>query len=145
MSLSLHNLTPAKNSQKKSKLIGRGGKRGTTSGRGTKGQRSRSGGRRGLKRLGMRQLIERTHKLHGFKSRQPKPAIVSLADLQKHYLDNELVNAKSLVKKGLIKNNRAGVKILSNGRIKVKLNVAGCALSKSAREAILKAGGKIQN
>ena len=142
MSLYLHNLKPSPGSKKKRKRVGRGGKRGTYSGRGLKGQRSRSGGKGGLKRLGMRQLVERTHKLKGFKSIHPKPQIVSLKDLGQ-FNDQAKITPQILVKKKLIKSAKNGVKILSNGEIKVKLNIAGCSFSQSAADKIKKAGGQI--
>lgn len=145
MSLYLHTLKPTLGSRKKRKRVGRGGKRGTYSGRGLKGQRARSGGKRGLKRLGMRQLVERTHKLRGFKSPYKKPAIISLDKLNQHFKDNDKVTPQILFKKKLVGTIKNGVKILSNGQIKVKINVEGCQLSQGAKTAIEKAGGKILN
>lgn len=142
MSLNLSNLKPAQGSKKSSKRVGRGGKRGTYSGRGLKGQRSRSGGKSGLKRKGMRQLVERTHKLKGFKSIHIKPAVISLASLN-NFKDGDKITPHILLKKKLVKNIRNGVKILSNGQIKAKINISGCQLSKTAKAAIEKAGGKI--
>ena len=143
MVLSLHTLQPSPGSRKKRKKVGRGGKRGTYAGRGLKGQRARSGGKGGLQRKGMRQLIERTHKLKGFKSIHPKPAIVSLGLIDKRFKDNDKVNPHSLLKKKLVDNIQAGVKILSNGEINAKIKVSGCFLSKAAQAKIAKAGGEV--
>lgn len=143
MALSLSNLKPAKGSKRKSKTIGRGGKRGTYSGRGMKGQKARSGGKRGLKRLGMRQLMERTHKLRGFKSLATKPAIVSLRAINKNYKENELVNPASLLAKKLIDNVKYGVKVLSDGAINTKIKVEGCLMSQQAEKKIKTAGGEV--
>ncbi|NMC51462.1 50S ribosomal protein L15 [Candidatus Kuenenbacteria bacterium] len=143
MALTLSNLKPQKGSKRKAKTIGRGGKRGTYSGRGMKGQKARSGGSRGLKRLGMRQLLERTHKLRGFKSLNEKPAVVSLGTINKNYKDNELVNPKSLAAKKLIATVKHGAKILSDGSINIKINVDGCSLSQAAETKIKAAGGTI--
>ncbi len=143
MALSLHTLKLDRSAKKPAKRVGRGGKRGTYSGRGIKGQRSRSGGKGGLRRLGMRQLIERTHKLKGFKSIHPKPAIVSLVVLNRFFKDGEEVNPRVLFKKKLISTMKNGVKILANGEIKVKLKISGCLLSQSAKSAIEKAGGQV--
>lgn len=145
MALALHTLKLNRSAKKTAKRVGRGGKRGTYSGRGLKGQRSRSGGKSGLKRLGMRQLIERTHKLKGFKSIHPKPAIVSLSVLNKHFKDGDKVDPKILFKKKLIPTLKHGVKILANGEIKVKLNITGCLLSQTAQTTIEKAGGKVES
>ncbi len=143
MSLYLHTLKPTPGSTKKKKRIGRGGKRGTYSGRGLKGQRSRSGGKSGLKRLGMRQLIERTHKLKGFKSIHKKPALISLTLLNKNFKDNDKVTPRILLEKKLVDNIKHGVKVLSNGEIKVKLTLSGLTLSNTAQAAIKKAGGQV--
>ncbi len=141
MSLSLHTIQPAKNSKKKRKKIGRGGKRGTYAGKGLKGQKARSGVS-GLKRLGMRQLIERTHKLKGFKSKQVKPAIINLKDLN-NFKDGDKIDPQVLLEKGKIDKIKNGVKILGEGEIKVKLEISHCEVSKSAKEKIEKAGGRI--
>ncbi|OGG87643.1 50S ribosomal protein L15 [Candidatus Kuenenbacteria bacterium RIFCSPHIGHO2_02_FULL_39_13] len=143
MALNLSNLKPSPHSVKKHQRVGRGGKRGTYSGRGLKGQRARSGGGSGLKRLGMRQLMERTHKLKGFKSIHPKPVIISLDTLNKNFQDGARVDPRILLKKKLVAKISNGVKILSNGKIQVKLTVANCRLSKTAQAAIEQAGGKI--
>ena len=142
MALSLHTLTPNASTKKSRKRIGRGGKRGTYSGRGLKGQKARSGSS-GLKRKGMRQLVERTHKLRGFKSIHPKPATVSLGVLNKVFKDGDKVTPQSIFKHHLVESTRAGIKILSNGEIKIKITVSGCSLSQTAKTAIEKAGGKV--
>ncbi len=144
MALSLHNLKPNSRAKRKAQRVGRGGKRGTYSGRGLKGQRARSGGRGGLKRLGMRQLIERSHKLKGFKSIHSKPVVVSLADLDKAFKSGDKVTPQVLLKKKLITSVKPAVKILANGQLKIKLNVSGCLASRTARQAIEGAGGKFQ-
>lgn len=141
MSLSLHTIQPAKGSKKVKKTVGRGGKRGTYSGKGLKGQKARSGVS-GLKRLGMRQLIERTHKLRGFKSRNVKPEILNLNDLSV-FKDGDKIDPQILLNKGIVDKIKDGVKILGDGEVKVKLEVANCEVSKSAKEKIEKAGGKV--
>jgi len=141
MSLYLHTIKSG--SKTKKKRVGRGGKRGTYSGRGLKGQKARSGGKSGLKRRGMRQLMETSHKLRGFKSIHGKPEVVNLADLTKNFKDGDKVDPYVLQKKGLVDKIKTGVKILSKGEIKVKLEVSGCKLSKLAEDKIKKAGGKI--
>ena len=143
MALHLHTIKPAPGSKKSARRIGRGGKRGTYSGRGIKGQRSRSGGKSGTRRRGMRQLIERTHKLKGFKSLYAKPHTVSLGLLSKYFKTGEKVTPQILYQMKLIKNPKAGVKILSTGQIKVKITIVDCALSQSAKAAIEAAGGKV--
>lgn len=145
MALTLHTIKPFPNSRKKVKRVGRGlGSTGTYSGRGQKGQRARSGGRKGLKILGMKKIIMATPKLRGFRSPYPKMIAVNILSLDKKFKDGERVTPKTLLKKGLVGKMRVAVKILGNGDIKKKLIIEGCAVSKSAKEKIEKAGGKIQ-
>lgn len=134
MSLSLHNLRSG-TKHKFRKRVGRGGKRGTYSGRGLKGQRARSGGKSGLKRLGLKPLMTQTHKLRGFKSNRPKPEVVNLHTLDKYFKDGELVTPQKLLKLGIIKTTKNGVKILGQGELKKELTIKGCLMSKKV-EAI---------
>ncbi|MEK7071998.1 MAG: 50S ribosomal protein L15 [Patescibacteria group bacterium] len=142
MNLTLSNLKPAKGSAKKRRRIGRGGKRGTYSGRGMKGQKARSGGRSGLKALGFKQTLQRVPKLRGFKSLKAKMAVINLSDLDKVFNDGDTITSKELVKSGLISSSKGGVKILGSGKLSKKLNIFVNAFSVSAKEAIEKAGGK---
>jgi len=144
--LSLNNLKVSEGSNRKSKRLGRGNAsgKGTYSARGLKGQRARSGGRGGLKRRGLNQLLRNKPKLGGFKSLQPKPEVVNLEDLQQHFADGELVNPKNLLAKKLIKTVKPGVKILGQGKLTKKLNVKANSFSESAKKVIMEAGGSIQ-
>lgn len=143
MAITLHNLKPSHGSKKSRKRIGRGlASKGRTAGRGQKGQKSRSGVS-GLKKLGLRKLMLSMPKLRGFKSPHPDALVVNLEDLQKFFGKDELVTPKSLVKKGLVKKAK-NVKILGDGEIDTALTIKGCAVSKSAAEKIIKAGGKIE-
>lgn len=144
MALTLHTIKPFPHSRKKVKRVGRGlGSTGTYSGRGQKGQKARSGGKKGLKMLGMRRIILSTPKLRGFKSFYPKMTAVNVLSLEKKFNDNERVTPKTLLEKGLVGKMKAAVKILGDGELKKKLIIEGCAVSASAREKIEKAGGKI--
>ncbi len=134
--ITLHNLKSAPKKEKK--RVGRGGKRGTYSGRGIKGQRARSGGRRGLKRLALKPLMTQTHKLKGFKSIHKKPEIVNLRQIQKYFEDGDIVSPKTLTKKGLIKTARYGVKILGIGKLTKKVKIKDCQMSKKVEEIISK-------
>ncbi|PIT93741.1 50S ribosomal protein L15 [Candidatus Falkowbacteria bacterium CG10_big_fil_rev_8_21_14_0_10_43_11] len=145
--LSLHTIKPAKGSTKKIRRIGRGDAsgRGTYSGRGQKGQKSRSGGRKGLKRWGMKQLLLKTPKLRGFKSLKEKNQVVNLADINRFFKDGAHVSPKSLLNADLIDNIKTTVKILGTGELKIKnLEFADIKLSKSAEEQIKKMDGKIK-
>lgn len=140
--LNLSNLKPAKGANKRRKKVGRGGKRGTYSGRGLKGQRSRSGGKSGLKALGLKKTLQRIPKKRGFKSLKPKMEVVNLSNLNK-FNNGEKVNDRVLLKIGLISTVNNGVKVLGNGKIGKKLIITADAFSKSAEKAIIKAGGEV--
>jgi large subunit ribosomal protein L15 len=144
MTLSLHTLKPAPGSKKSAKRVGRGlGSKGTYSGRGVKGQRARSGGRAGLQLKGIRALMLKIPKQRGFGSQHPKPAVVNLEALAKHFKDGAIVTPQALEKKGLIAPYAKAVKILGKGDLTVKLTVKKCAASASAKEKIEKAGGSV--
>ncbi|MBA3047809.1 50S ribosomal protein L15 [Patescibacteria group bacterium] len=136
MPLSLHTIKPAKGATKKRKRIGRGNASGsgTYSGRGLKGQKSRSGGKSGLKRLGMKMMLRTIPKKRGFKSDKPKNQVVNLADLNKHFKDSDEINPKSLLKAGLIGKIDLPIKILGAGELKLKnLKFSGVKMSESVR------------
>jgi len=144
MSLSLHSLQPKKGSRKSKKRIGRGlGSTGRYSGRGSKGQRSRSGGKSGLQLKGIRQVMLATPKNRGFKSGRLKPEVVNVSDLSKNFADGAKITPKTLLKKGLITNGDQGVKILGNGSISIKVTVSDCAVSGVAKTKIEAVGGTV--
>jgi large subunit ribosomal protein L15 len=142
MSLTLHTIQAKEGAKKAKKKVGRGGKRGTYAGKGLKGQKARSG-TGGLKRLAMRPLIERTKKHRGFKSRNEKPVVFNLSTLATRFKDGDKVNLETLEKSGLLKDSSKGVKILGTGDISIKLEIANCEVSATAKTKIEKAGGKI--
>lgn len=121
----------SKQKDRAKKRVGRGGKRGTTSGRGTKGQKSRSGHRI---RLAKRDLLIRFPKLRGYKNKSihKKLDIINVGDLEK---SKEIIFSEK---------NLGKVKILGNGELNKAITVQGIPVSKSAREKIEKAGGKIE-
>jgi len=140
MTITLHTIKPHQKSTRKRKRIGRGNSsgHGTYSGRGLKGQKSRSGVS-GLKRLGMRQILLRTPKKRGFKSDQPKNQVVNIDLINKHYRANEVVDPKSLLKKGLINDLRLGIKILGRGKLKdSNIKFQNVIFSQSAKAQIEK-------
>jgi len=131
---------------KDKKRVGRGGKRGTTSGRGTKGQNARSGSKK--IRPAIYDLIKKLPKLRGWKMKSLKDdyAIVHLADLAKTCKEGETVTARLLMERKVvskIKGTVPQVKILDGGSFEKKLVFQGISFSKSARAAIEKAGGTI--
>lgn len=113
--MQFHNLKKNK-ANRGAKQVGRGGTRGKTSGRGTKGQNARSGRK---KRPEMRDIIKRLPKLRGrgknfLKSIKAKPVPINISRVKEFFKEGEEINAKTLLEKGLIKTR--------NGRIpKVKI------------------------
>jgi large subunit ribosomal protein L15 len=134
----------------KSKQVGRGGTRGKTAGRGTKGQNARAGHK---KRPEIRDFIKRIPKLRGRgkninTSIQSKPVAVNLEVLNKIFKDGSVVSPQSLAKMGIV-TMMAGslpqVKILGTGSLDKNLTIKGCSISASAKAAVEKAGGSVQN
>lgn len=124
--------------RKKKKVIGRGGKRGTTSGKGTKGQKARSGGNvNPLFEGGRSTFVERLKKVRGFKAVHPKKITVTLAQLERSYAEGETVSVETLLAKRVVdrKARVAGVKIVSTGTLTKKLKLDdGIFASESARK-----------
>ncbi len=149
--MQFHNLTSTIKSRNK-KRIGRGGKRGTYSGKGIKGQKSRSGtGGTNITEKGRSSWIKRFPKLGGFKSVYRKNLIVRSGAISKAFKDGEEVTPQILIKKKLLKIPKRGtsgklqlVKILNDGPIDKKLRIKGCLVSKAVKKMVEKAGGKIE-
>lgn len=140
------NSLQSKSSTKSRKRIARGGKRGKTAGRGTKGQKSRAGRKI---RPAERDLIKKLPKLRGyrFKSLKNKHAVVSVSAIDRVFQSGDVVSPASLAEHRLIEkkgNIFPAVKILSDGAIEKKVTVQGCAVSAAAQEKIEKAGGSVK-
>lgn len=146
MALSLHTLKPARGAKHRRKRIGRGNAsgHGTYSTRGQKGQRSRSGGRRGLRTMGVRRLVLSTPKLRGFKSHRPKPVVVNVGTIDRAVKAGEVVTRERLVTLGIIERGTLLVKVLGDGEVTKAMSVKGIAVSAGAREKIQKAGGSVE-
>ncbi len=141
--MQIHEIKP-KHKRKKIKRLGRGRTRGTYSGRGIKGQKARAGRRM---RPEMRDIIKKIHKKRGYKftSIKEKPIVINISDLIV-FNDGAVISPQTLFQKKLIqKKNRLfpRVKILGKGDLTKKLSVSGCMVSVSAKEKIVKAGGKV--
>lgn len=146
MSLSLHTIKPARGSSRNKKRIGRGNAsgHGSYSTRGQKGQRSRSGGRNKLKRLGFKQILAATPKNRGFKSGRGKDQVINLKDLNGNFSVGAKVNPVSLLKAGLVKTTREKIKILGQGELTLKnLEFKGVKVSASVKSQIEKMDGKV--
>lgn len=130
---------------KRKKRVGRGGKRGTYSGRGMKGQKSRAGRKFAP---AIREVIKRYPKLRGYnaKRRVKNLAIVNVGILDEKFKDSEVISPKILHGKKIIRKiggRMPKVKILGKGKLTKPLTIKNCEVSKTAKEIIEKAGGKI--
>lgn len=144
--MDLSNLKPAIGSTKNRKRIGRGPGSGTgkTSGRGHKGQNSRSGG--GVKPgfEGGQMPLQRRLPKRGFASLNKKVySLVNLQDLAA-FEAGSVVDLEVLTKTGLVGNVRDGVKILGTGELTTALTVKAHKFSKSATAKIEAAGGTVE-
>jgi large subunit ribosomal protein L15 len=143
--MQLHELK-RKHKNRDKKRVGRGGKKGTYSGKGNKGQSSRAG--RKMVPI-IRELIKRYPKLKGYRSfvLEDLSAVVNLETLEKFFKDGDIVNPENLIKMGIVskmKGKTPKIKILGTGKLTKKLIIENCKTSKTAKEAIEKAGGNIK-
>ena len=133
--------------KRKRKTIGRGGKKGTYCGKGNKGQKARSGAHVDpLFEGGRSTLIDHLKKKRGFKGFVPKHKIINLLEIGKKFKDGGIISISSLIENNFASKMEAekGIKILGNAKIAKKFTIEkNILLSASAREAIVKAGGKI--
>lgn len=141
---------------KKAKRVGRGGKRGTFSGKGSKGQKARSGvhmgadfrgGNRPLwkvfpKKRGATKKVEIKHR--SFQVRDTKAFPINLELINKAFSNNEIVSPRTLLEKKIIKRGDKKVKILGTGEFGKKLTFEGLIFSQSAKDKVLKANGEIK-
>lgn len=141
--MQIHQIQPT-HKKRVARRIGRGGKKGTYSGRGIKGQKARTGYRMQPR---IRELIKKYPKLRGYRrSARTKAIPVSLAQLEKHFQKGETVNPSVLAQKkiaGRIKGRPLAIKILGGGELTKALYIQGCQISKTAKGKIEKAGGTI--
>lgn len=137
-----------KTANKKSRQVGRGGVRGKTSGKGTKGQNARAGRK---KRPEMRDIIKRIPKMRGRGknsnlSIQRRFVAVNLKSLSV-FSAGDTVSPRTLVTKGIATMDRGmfpSIKILGGGEIDTKLVFSSCSISESAKKKIEAAGGSIK-
>ncbi|MFH2056232.1 MAG: 50S ribosomal protein L15 [bacterium] len=143
----LYGLQKPKGSTKTRKRVGRGCGSGTgkTSGKGHKGQKARSGAkRRAWNEGGQMPLVRRVPK-RGFRSLNlVKFQVINLDDLARKFEAGGIVTHQDLRDQGLVKSMNRPVKILGEGELKVGLNLTVHGASKSAREKVSAAGGKVE-
>lgn len=143
--MQVHQLQP-KHKTKDRKIVGRGGKKGTYSGKGNKGQAARAG--RKMVPI-IRELIKRYPKLKGYRrfEMEDSSAVINLDILEKHGKDGDVINPVNLIAKGIvntIKGKTPEIKILGKGALTKKLIVENCKVSAKAKAAIEKAGGSVK-
>ncbi|MFO7667123.1 MAG: 50S ribosomal protein L15 [Desulfobacterales bacterium] len=144
--MKLNELSPPNGSKRSRKRLGRGPGSGTgkTSGKGHKGQNARSGGgvRPGFE--GGQMPIQRRLPKVGFVNIfKKKIAVVNIRDLSK-FESGSVVDEAALIRSGIIKGKRDGIKLLSRGDIDFPLTLKVNGASKIAKEKIEKAGGKVE-
>jgi len=141
----LNELSPAKGAKKDGKRLGRGHSagQGKTSGRGHKGQHARSGGYHKVGFEGGQMPLQRRLPKVGFNSRMAKYS----AELRLHELaipTADVIDMDVLKKLNLVPAFVTKVKVIKSGEIDKAVKLKGIAVTKGAREAIEKAGGKIE-
>lgn len=127
-----------KSNKKNIKRVGRGisAGGGKTAGRGTKGQNSRAGHNIPNRfEGGQTPLSMRLPKLSGFKKVNEKTVILTLDMISKNYKNGETVSPETLTKKGLIKKGQL-VKVLSNGKLSIKIKIKDVPVSKKVLDLI---------
>ncbi|MDP1788897.1 MAG: 50S ribosomal protein L15 [Rhodoglobus sp.] len=142
--LKVHHLRPAPGAKKDKTRVGRGeGSKGKTAGRGTKGTKARYSVRPGFEG-GNINFVMRAPKLRGFKNPfRVEYQVVNLEKLAELYPKGGDVTVTDLVAKGAVRKNEK-VKVLGQGDIAVKLNVAVDKVSGSAEQKIVAAGGSVK-
>ncbi|MCX6781252.1 MAG: 50S ribosomal protein L15 [Candidatus Magasanikbacteria bacterium] len=141
-----NSLQPKHGARKTKRVLGRGHGTGlgTTAGRGSKGQRARSGGRHGLIVFGSKSLIQSMPKLRGFKSLAKKAITITLDQLQRTFADGTIITGEELVIGDLIVTPKTRVKIVGNTKLDKKFTIDGVAISAGAKAAIEAAGGTVK-
>ena len=143
--MKLHTMNLAETRTERNRVgRGPGSGNGKTSGRGQKGQKSRSGGgvRLGFEG-GQTPLFMRLPK-RGFTNINRKDYAIVNLDVLNRFEDGAEVTPTTLIEAGIVKDAKSGIKILGNGELTKKLTVEAVKFSKSAKEAIEKAGGKVE-
>ena len=141
----LNSLRPAPGAKKDTKRVGRGIGSGTgkTAGRGHKGQKSRSGGsvRPGFE--GGQMPLQKRLPKYGFTSRMARTtAQIRLGEL--NAIDADVIDLAALKNADLVKDNATRARVFLSGELSKAVTIKGLVVSKGAREAIEKSGGKVE-
>jgi large subunit ribosomal protein L15 len=142
----LHELRPPAGStrSRKRRGSGMGSGLGKTAGRGSKGQKSRSGARTKRGFEGGQMPLHRRLPKRGFTNIFRKEYVVVNLDRLKDFPAGASITPRVLIEQGIVKTLRDGVKILGNGELAHPLNISAHLFSKSAQEKITKAGGHVE-
>ncbi len=146
MGLNLSNLRPPKGSRHRKVRVGRGigSKLGKTAGRGNKGQNSRTGSSRRPGFEGGQMPLHRRIPKRGFNNPFGTEFAVVNVETLNAFSAGDAVTPDALRARGMVRQQRARVKILGDGDLKVALMVSAHAFSKSAQQKITAAGGKAE-
>jgi large subunit ribosomal protein L15 len=141
--MKLHELKPAEGSRKERKRLGRGigSGQGKTAGKGHKGQNARSGGGVRLGFEGGQTPLFRRLPKRGFTNINRKEYAIVNLDVLNQFEEGTEVTPELLIETGVVKNEKAGIKILANGNVEKKLTVKAHKFSSTAKEAIEAVGG----
>lgn len=144
--MKLHELAHTQGARTERKRIGRGHGSGwgKTAGKGHKGQKARSGGGTRLGFEGGQTPLFRRLPKRGFNNVNRKDYTVVNLDTLNKFEDGSEVTLDVLLDAGLVKKVNDGLKVLGQGTLEKKLVVKATKFSKSAQEAIEKAGGKVE-
>ena len=144
--MKLHELKPAEGSRKERKRLGRGigSGQGKTAGKGHKGQNARSGGGVRLGFEGGQTPLFRRLPKRGFTNINRKEYAIVNLDALNSFEDGTEVTPELLIEAGLVRNEKAGIKILAKGNVEKKLAVKAHKFSSAAKEAIEAAGGNTE-
>ncbi len=144
--MELHELAPVMGSTQVGKRKGRGTGTGNgkTAGRGHKGQHARSGGKTRIGFEGGQMPLARRIPKRGFNNIFAKPLTAVNVSALNAFENGDVVDAAALEAKGIIRDCKYGLKVLSNGELTKKLTVKAAAFSGTAKEKIEKAGGKAE-
>lgn len=144
--MKLHELKPAEGSRKERKRLGRGigSGQGKTAGKGHKGQNARSGGGVRLGFEGGQTPLFRRLPKRGFTNINRKEYAVVNLDALNRFENGTEVTPELLIETGVVKNEKAGIKVLAKGTLEKKLTVKAHKFSSAAKEAIEAAGGSTE-
>ena len=144
--IELHDLKPSPGAtrNRRRRGIGRGSGLGKTAGRGSKGQKSRSGARAKRGFEGGQMPLHRRLPKRGFTNIFRKQIVVVNVGQLQVFGAGSSVSPEVLVERGIIKKVKDGVKILGRGEVSKALNVSAHSFSRSARDKISRAGGAVE-